>query len=314
MNFKLAQALFVVLLIGLPLPARAADVHIPQPRGWVNDFAGVISPEYEQKLNSLIAELESKTSAEIAVVTFPSIAPYTEFEYAQMVFDRWKIGKKGKDNGVLVLVSVRERRWRIHTGYGVEGILPDALCDQIGRNRMVPYLRSGDYSQGLYYGVAAIANVIAKDAGVTLTGLQGVALNRPPPQKVPVVVYFITFFFFLIWNYPWPIFIGLPATMIFGFAMAQISPILSMLIAAGYLGSMLLRYKTWAALPLKGRKPFWQALVFGIFALGGSGTGGGRGGFGGFGGSGGGFSSGGGGGFSGGGGGSSGGGGGGGGF
>lgn len=175
------------------------------------------------------------------LVTVPSIAPYTEFEYAQMLFDKWKIGKKGKDNGVIVLLAVRERRWRIQTGYGVEGILTDALCSRIGRNEIVPYFKQGEYAQGLYSGVLAIARLISKDAGISLNGLQGVRLAKPH-QKVPIVFYFFAFFFFLVWNIPWPIFIGLPFTLIFGYAFYQMSPVLGFLVLAGYLGSMVLRY------------------------------------------------------------------------
>ena len=138
--------LLVILLI---LPFFAYSQDIPEPSSWVNDFAGVISPEYKEKLNYLIEELKQKTTAEIAVVTINSIAPYDEKEYARLLFDNWKPGKKGKDNGVLVLLAIKERRWRIETGYGVEGILPDGLCGDIARNYMVPYFKVGKYSEGL---------------------------------------------------------------------------------------------------------------------------------------------------------------------
>ncbi|MCX6011952.1 MAG: TPM domain-containing protein, partial [Chloroflexi bacterium] len=78
---------------------------------------------------------------------------------------------KGKDNGVLVLLSIKERRWRIETGYGVEGILPDGLCGEIGRNYMVTYFKEGKYGEGLYKGVSAIADIIAKNAHVVLNTL-----------------------------------------------------------------------------------------------------------------------------------------------
>jgi uncharacterized protein len=160
---------FLPVLLFFALFVYAADV--PSPVGWVNDFAGVISPEYKEKLTSLIGELEQKTTAEITVVIIDSISPYGEIEYARLLFDNWKPGKKGKDNGVLVLLAIKERRWRIETGYGVEGILPDGLCGEIGRNYMVPYFKEGKYSEGLYYGVTAIANIIAKDAKVQIEAL-----------------------------------------------------------------------------------------------------------------------------------------------
>ncbi len=163
--------LLVILLI-LPFFVYSGD--IPQPVGWVNDFANVISSEYGDKLTNLIQELEEKTSAEIAVVTVNSIAPYEEKEYARLLFDNWKPGKKGKDNGVLVLLAIKERRWRIETGYGVEGILPDGLCGEIGRNYMVPYFKEGKYDEGLYLGVVNIAQIIARNTNISLSSLQGI--------------------------------------------------------------------------------------------------------------------------------------------
>lgn len=91
--------LFFVLLVNvLAAPAFCED-KVPSPKGWVNDFAGIISKEYTDKLNNLIQELEAKTSTEIAVVTVNTIAPYDEKEYARMLFDSWKPGKKARITG-----------------------------------------------------------------------------------------------------------------------------------------------------------------------------------------------------------------------
>ena len=160
--------LIITFAILFFLPVSWAD-SIPKPTGWVNDFAGVIPQEYRDKITSLAQELEQKTSAEIFVVTVDSIAPYDEKSYARMIFDSWKPGKKGKDNGVLVFLAIKERRWRVESGYGAEGILPDGRCGEIGRNYMVPYFKNGEYGKGLYNGVTAIAGIIAKDANTTLS-------------------------------------------------------------------------------------------------------------------------------------------------
>jgi uncharacterized protein len=186
------------------LSVYAADV--PSPVGWVNDFAGVINPEYKERLTSLIDELEQKTSSEIAVVTVSSIAPYDEKEYARMLFDNWKPGKKGKDNGVLLLLSIKERRWRIETGYGVEGILPDALCGEIGRNYMVPYFKEGDFGKGLYQGALKISQVIAKDAHVNLKALinlKAAQLENELPWGSIAPIIFLSFIigFPILFNY-----------------------------------------------------------------------------------------------------------------
>jgi uncharacterized protein len=276
---------------------RAQD--LPNPSGWVNDFASVVTAEYREKLNALISQVEAKTTAEIMVAVIPSIAPYDEKAYARMLFDKWKPGKKGKDNGVLILLAVKERRWRIETGYGVEGILPDGLCGEIGREQMVPYLKDGRYSEGIYHGVSEISRIL----------LQG----KPPKLRETIInltpfLAIFGFLFFLLWNIPWPIFIGLPFTLVFAVAFSVTSPILGIFPLIGYAGAMCIRYYIWRRSPADKRGSFWKWLIFGIIPFIASNKHGGSGYSGGFGGGGGGFS-GGGGGFSGGGGGFSGGGG-----
>lgn len=193
-------------LILFPLFVFAQDV--PEPIGWINDFANVISLEYKSKLNSLIEEVEEKTTAEIAVVTVNSIAPYDEKAYARLLFDNWNLGKKGKDNGILVLLAIKERRWCIETGYGLEGILSDSRCGEIGRNYMVPYFKDGRYSEGLYYGITVISKVIAEDAHVSLNSIAGSNETlstkntsegyNASREAIPFIFLFFLFFFLLI--------------------------------------------------------------------------------------------------------------------
>lgn len=137
-----------------------ADDDLPDYSGWVNDFAGVLSDEHKGRIASLIEKLEKETSAEVAVAVVDSLRFYDDATYANLLFEKWKIGKKGKDNGLLLLLAVKERKVRIETGYGLEGILPDGLCGEILDSYVVPHLRNGEYSEGLYRGVVAISNVI----------------------------------------------------------------------------------------------------------------------------------------------------------
>ena len=198
----LKKALYILLFAALAYAQQSFAENIPQPTGWVNDFANVISPEYRDKLTSLIQELKEKTGAEIAVVTIASIAPHDEKEYARMLFDSWRPGKKGKDSGVLILLAIKERRWRIETGYGVEGILPDGLCGEIGRNYMIPYFKSGDYGKGLYNGVVRLTHIIATSAGVIVSGMD----YREEPQQgyspdgVRVFLTILIFLFMVLFN------------------------------------------------------------------------------------------------------------------
>ena len=115
-------------------------------------------------------ELREKTGAELTVVTLPDLGGEEVEPVAVDLFQAWGIGKKGTDEGVLILLASKERRVRIEVGYGLEGILPDGLCGSIIRRVMAPNLAAGRIGQGLLRGAAAVAGVIAKDRGVTITG------------------------------------------------------------------------------------------------------------------------------------------------
>ena len=143
------------------LPA-SADRPFPEPKGPVNDFANVIPPAYEQKIRAITLEVLQKTDISVVVVTMPDIEGYEYNEYATLLYEKWGIGKKGEDKGVLIFVTVKERKMRIETGYGVEGILPDGLCGEIRDQYMVPFLKENKYGEGLLNGTIAVAQVIEK--------------------------------------------------------------------------------------------------------------------------------------------------------
>lgn len=167
----------------LLVPVFAAAVQFPGYRGWVNDYANVISSADESKMTTIAREVKQKTGAEIAVVTVPDMQGLSVEEYATQLYQAWGIGRASQDDGVLLLVSVEERKVRIETGYGVEGILPDGKTGEILDAYVVPHLRTGDYSSGLLAGMLATAQVIAKNAGVTLTGEQNLQSRREPVRR-----------------------------------------------------------------------------------------------------------------------------------
>jgi len=145
-------------------------VSFPQYQGWVNDYARVIDSQYRTRISTLAAEVKEKTGAELAVVTVRSLDGMGIEDYAADLFKEWGIGQRGKDNGILFLVAVDERRLRIEVGYGLEPIIPDGLAGEMRDRYMVPDLQNGNYGRGFYRAVAAAAGIIARDAGVTITG------------------------------------------------------------------------------------------------------------------------------------------------
>jgi uncharacterized protein len=116
--------MIIVLLVLLSPPAGAEELFLA-PHGRVNDFAQVLDPSTKAELKTLVAEVEQQTTAEIAVVVVPTTAPMTPKEYVTALFNRGGVGKRGADNGVMILLAIHDRRAEIETGYGVEGILPD---------------------------------------------------------------------------------------------------------------------------------------------------------------------------------------------
>lgn len=156
---------FVCTTLWLNGPLQGAD-KFPSPVGAVNDFAGVIPPDYKNSMERLAIETLQKTGVALVVATFPEIGGDSPEDFVNRLYQAWGIGKKGEDKGVLIFVAVKERKFRIETGYGVEGVLPDGLVGQIRDQYAIPYLRKGDYGQGLFKPMAAIAQIVSGEAGM----------------------------------------------------------------------------------------------------------------------------------------------------
>jgi len=175
----------IVLLLG-PVGFLSAEKvsTLPAPTGYVNDFAGVLSPSIKQSVEDLCRQVDRQAHAQIAVVTVKTIDDDMSIEeFATALQDKWKVGAKGTDRGVLMIFVMKPRKGRIEVGYGLEGILNDAKVGDIGRS-MVPAATQGDYDTAIPLGVRQIAHVIANDAGVTLT--QPVHQYHREVQQQPV--------------------------------------------------------------------------------------------------------------------------------
>ena len=182
MPWKIKPAIFFTLLILIFNTASTGHaVEIPPlPPNPVVDLAGIIDDSVQTKLNRYLRELEQKTTAQMAILTVKSLQGESLEEFSiTIAHNKWKLGQKGKDNGVLLVIALKERKYRIEVGYGLEGILPDSLVGSIGRQYLVPYFRKGDYSDGIYAATLAIANEIAKDAGVKITEMPAAGIVSP---------------------------------------------------------------------------------------------------------------------------------------
>jgi uncharacterized protein len=152
------SGIIVVLLTALI--AHAVDV--PFLTGRVNDNAEILSEGVRRSLAERLKAHEDKTGNQIAVLTVPSLGGESIEEYAVRVFESWKLGEKGKDNGVLIVVAPKDRRMRIEVGYGLEGALTDLTAGRIIRNMMAPRFKAGDYDGGIDAGVTVVISVLEK--------------------------------------------------------------------------------------------------------------------------------------------------------
>ena len=166
-------AILVVVALGL-LAAGVTAQELPRPVGKVNDFAGLLKPDQRQSLETLLDDLERETTAEVAVVTIRTLGGVSVEEYANRLFNAWGIGKKGQDNGVLILVASRDREMRIEVGYGVEGILPDGLAGEVIRETFTPRFRDNQYAEGLLEGTARVVDIVRRNERPTAEQLAAI--------------------------------------------------------------------------------------------------------------------------------------------
>jgi uncharacterized protein len=185
-------AVFFLAVAGVTPGGRAAaaaalaDSPPAQLTAPVNDFANVIDPGSEQEIDRVIRALQAATGDVVVVVTTPTVEPYADIrEYAVKLFENAGrgIGQKGKDNGLLILLALKEREVRVEVGYGLEPWITDGFAGETSRDYMVPEFRNGRYGAGLLAGTSRIVARIAQGRGVTLTGVE-----LPTPQPLPTRV------------------------------------------------------------------------------------------------------------------------------
>jgi uncharacterized protein len=176
--------LLLAALVGVSATATFAErvEDLPKPTDYVSDFAHVLSPEAIARLDRICGQLDhSQANAQVAVVTIHTLDGADPAEFANALEDKWKMGRKGSDRGVLVFLAVDDHKRRIEVGYGLEGILPDGKLGDIGRE-MVPQLRANDFDGAVTLAVGELAQTIAADAKVTLEDEP--AMASPPVRQV----------------------------------------------------------------------------------------------------------------------------------
>ena len=179
---KFLQSIRVaIILLALPIWLSAEPVSQLRPTDYVNDFAHVLDQTTIAQLDNICQQLDQKAHAQIAVVTINTLDGTDIEGYAVALYKQWGIGSKATDHGVLILLAVQDHKYRIEVGYGLEPILTDGKVGGFGREA-VPLLRQSDYNGAVSLMTSRVADVIAQDAGIELTG------DRPQftsPQGAP---------------------------------------------------------------------------------------------------------------------------------
>ncbi len=180
MNSCVSKAVLRACLLAVLLTSfsQARDWKALKPQGYVSDFANVIDANNKATLEAYCGRIEQATGAQMAFVTVEGLDGESIEDVANDIYQAFGIGKKGKDNGVLLLLVSGDRRFRLEIGNGLEGILPDGMDGQI-LLEMRPELRAGQYGQALLYAAQRVGSVIAQDKGVTIPG----ALPRRPQVR-----------------------------------------------------------------------------------------------------------------------------------
>jgi uncharacterized protein len=191
---------FVVLFLLAAFPALAENPKNIHPVGYVTDVAGVIASGTKARLEALCLEVETKTGAQIAVVTVHSLDGQSVEDYAVDLYKQFGIGSKRDNRGVLLLVAPDEHKYRIEVGYGLEPVINDARAGDAGR-AMVPWLRQGNYSAGIDAATWTLAKYIADDRGVTLSGQPPArAIRQSRGKSSPVGFWGILFLIWIIFS------------------------------------------------------------------------------------------------------------------
>jgi len=180
---KKCLRLCVLLALGAAA-AGAVDWTTLKPQGYVSDFAGAIDAASRQQLENYCGVVERSTGAQIALVTIPTLQDEPIEDVANTIFRAWGVGQKGKNEGILLLLAIQDRRSRLEIGYGLEPILPDGLDGSILRE-MRPALRQQQYGEAMLAAASTIGSAIAAAKHVTLNATLQRRIRPTPVNSIP---------------------------------------------------------------------------------------------------------------------------------
>jgi len=152
-----------IWLLFFTLLSLSFSLEVPKLQGYVNDYAKLLKPEEKQAISGYLENYNQEKKNQIIVLTIPSLKGEDISQYSMKVAEKWKIGEKDIDNGVILLIAKKERKLRIEVGYGLEGVLTDGESGEIIRYAIKPYFKEGLYGKGMINGLYAITKALSGD-------------------------------------------------------------------------------------------------------------------------------------------------------
>lgn len=190
----------IILLLSFFVFTSLYPITFPKLKGRVSDYADILDSSQERTIEMLLEDLENKTSAQVVLLIIKSLDGNTIEDYSIRLTEQndWKIGQKGKDNGVILVVSMGERKLRLEVGYGLEGALTDLKCSYIIRKIIVPSFKKGEYYEGMLRGLTMVSGIISKDSDISAEDLKKFREKKDDSSNFPFMFFLIIFFFFVL--------------------------------------------------------------------------------------------------------------------
>jgi uncharacterized protein len=234
--------------------ARAEEVPVPPLKARVTDLTGTLSPTQRATLEARLKEFEQRKGSQIAVLVIPTTKPEAIEPYSIRVAEQWKLGRKGVDDGLLVLVAKDDRKIRIEVGRGLEGVIPDAVARRVIAEVIAPYFRNGDFAGGIDAGVSRLIRLVDGEP-------------LPPPKKRPAATAGLGDLLLF----------AIPIAAVFGFMMrAWFGPLFGATVTGGVTGLVFWLILGTLLVPVAaGIVAFVVTLLMGAGGRGGRGSGGG---------------------------------------
>lgn len=193
MNLHQARFSAAGLALALLLVSASStwSAEVPALRGRINDYAQVLSRDLAQNLENQLEQFEKETGHQVALLTVPSLAGEDIEGFSIRVAETWKIGQKGFDNGVIFVIAPQDRQLRLEVGYGLEGVLPDAVANRIIRDIVVPRFRENDYEGGITSGLDAVLKTIRGEPLPEAARQKSRGNNPAPALSIPLILFLL---------------------------------------------------------------------------------------------------------------------------